>query len=45
VTTQQLTDAINGTSRSTNAVELLSGDADQATVIAKINELINAQRR
>jgi hypothetical protein len=39
------TSAIAGTSNNTNAVELLSGDADLASVIAKINELINAQRR
>jgi hypothetical protein len=29
----------------TNAVEFLSGDADQATIIAKINEMLTGQRR
>jgi len=45
VSNQQLNDAIAGTSANTNAVEFLSPDADQATIIAKINEMLAAQRR
>ena len=45
VTGQQLTDATAGTSANTNAVELLSPDADLPTTVAKLNELIQAQRR
>jgi len=42
---QQLNDAIASTSANTNAVQLLDPNADMPTVIAKLNELINAQRR
>jgi len=45
VSSQQLSDAIAGTSANTNAVELLAADADLPTVIAKINEMLTAQRR
>lgn len=38
-------DALAGTSANTNAVQLLDSYADQATIIAKTNELIAAQRR
>jgi len=46
---QQMNDAINdtigGTARNSNAVEFLCDDADLATLIAKTDELITAQRR
>jgi hypothetical protein len=42
---QQLSDAIAGSSANSNAVQELPGDADQAAIIAKINELIGALRR
>jgi hypothetical protein len=45
VTAQQLTDAIGGTSANSNAVQTLDETADQAAIIAKINELIQALRR
>ena len=45
VSSQPLTDAIAGTSITTNAVDLLEPNADLPTVIAKVNELINALRR
>jgi len=45
VTSQQLSDAIGGTSANTNAVQLLDPNADLPTTIAKLNELIQAQRR
>lgn len=49
VSNQQLNDAINnaiaGTSANTNGVQLLDPNADLPTVIAKLNELIQAGRR
>ena len=53
VSNQQLNDSINtaiasviaNSSANTNGVQLLDSYADQATIIAKINELIQAQRR
>ena len=53
VTSQQLTDAIGGTSNNTNAVALLDTASfsdpptlsDLLAVANKLNELINAQRR
>jgi hypothetical protein len=50
---QQLNDTINGTlaaaaansSANTNVMELLDPNADLATAVAKINELIQAMRR
>lgn len=50
VSNQQVTDAINNvianTSANTNAVQLLAPpNADLPTVIEKLNELIQAQRR
>jgi len=49
VSAQQLADAVNGavanSSANTNAVGALDENADQAAIIAKINELINALRR
>ncbi|MFZ2644412.1 MAG: hypothetical protein WA117_25710 [Verrucomicrobiia bacterium] len=44
-TNQQLSDAISGTSANTNAVQLLDPNVDLPTVVAKLNELIQAQRR
>jgi len=37
--------AIGGTSANSNTVQLLDGSADQAAIIAKLNELITALRR
>ena len=45
VSTQQLNDAIAGTSANTNTVQTLDTYADLPTTIAKFNELINALRR
>jgi len=45
VSGQQLNDAIAGTSANSNSVNTLDENADQATIIAKINELIGALRR
>jgi len=45
VSAQQLSDAIATTSANSNAVDTLAADADQAAIIAKLNELINALRR
>jgi len=42
---QQLNDAIAGSSANTNGVQLLDLNANLPTVIAKLNELIQAQRR
>jgi len=41
----QISDAIAGSSANSNAVQEFPGDADQAAIIAKINELIGALRR
>ncbi|OHE76611.1 MAG: hypothetical protein A2107_06180 [Verrucomicrobia bacterium GWF2_62_7] len=41
----QVSHAIAGSSANSNAVQELPGDADQAAIIAKINELIGALRR
>jgi len=53
VSAQQLNDAINAVAASaaanisanTNGVQLLDPNADLPTTIAKLNELINTQRR
>jgi hypothetical protein len=42
---QQLSEAISGTSANSSTVQLLDGSADQAAIIAKLNELIQAPRR
>jgi len=45
VSAQQLNDSIAGTSANSNSVQTLDENADQAAIIAKINELIQALRR
>jgi hypothetical protein len=45
VSAADLSFAIGGTSANTNAVQLLDSYADLPTVVAKLNELILAQRR
>ena len=45
VTAQQLSDAVAGTSANNNTVQTLDTSADQAAIIAKLNELIGALRR
>jgi len=45
VSAQQLSDAIASTSANSNSVQTLDESADQAAIIAKINELIAALRR
>jgi hypothetical protein len=45
VANQQLSDAIAGTSANSNTVQPLDETADQAAIIAKLNELIQALRR
>lgn len=45
ITNQQLSNAIAGTSANSNMVQLLDPSADQAAILAKLNELISALRR
>jgi len=45
VSTADLSFAIGGTSANSNTVQTLDESADQAAIIAKLNELISALRR